>query len=111
RENVARDVQAILNDRPEYMPMHTSSDENGALLVWIAQKFINADPAELLYCDGSGDGQIDIFHSQQVDGSIAFTVYQVHAPDLAHISEGKQKEVKGKLLDDVRGLCNNLFEQ
>jgi hypothetical protein len=106
---VALEVQSILEEGADYYPKH-STPENGALLCWIANHFIDANPNDLLFADGPDDAQIDIFHDTTTDETATFRIIQVSAPSLAEIGAGRRgKDIGDKLVGDARGLYNAII--
>lgn len=110
RDDVAAEVQQILDERPDNFPKHTAA-ENGALLVWVAQTFIDANPNDLLFTDGENDGQIDIFHDSTTEDRVLFRLYQVSAPSLDELGAGRRgKDIGDKLDTDARGVHNRIAD-
>src|SRR5262245_39097193 len=113
-ETVAPEIEEILQDPGEIRAQHTS-DENAALLQWVATHFIPADPDTLLYTDGGGggtkvgdggDGGMDIVKIDEVENLTTFTVYQVSAPSLDNMQAGKIPSIGDKLVGDARKFRN-----
>jgi hypothetical protein len=84
------------------------SAESSAILEWIVETVVPANPRTVQFADGPKDGGIDLFVADHRESETTFSIYQVQTPNLAAIAAGRILEVKEKLEQDVKALRNSI---
>jgi hypothetical protein len=105
RDVVAPAIQQLL-DSDLIFGNHCAA-EKGALLHWLAEAFVPADPASFVCCDGPNDGRIDVLARNMGENFTEFIILQETSPEFAKLQKGSPRGTAGqKIVDDVKGLYN-----
>lgn len=106
RKYVALEIEEAKS--AEIVAEHAPEWQRG-VLAWFADHYVHDDPASLILPDGPGDGGFDIVSIVTSDARNHVRVYQVSAPDLENLADGRISTKKTKFADDIRELRNNLI--
>ncbi len=104
-----RDVSAEIEDlRDAEITAEHTQDWYRGVLAWFAKYYVDDDPEQLIFADGSGDGGIDIASVTNSESETYIDIYQLSVPKIESIAEGRLVSTKTKFGSDVREARNTI---
>jgi hypothetical protein len=106
---LSRDVATEIEElRSTEIPAAHAKDSYRGILAWFAKYYIDDDPELLTYPDGPNDGGIDVASISTTEHETHVDIYQLSAPDLENIADGRLTATRAKFADDIRQLYNTV---